>query len=163
MNYKSLHDYIKDTVAGLKYSTTFFHGRTPNAQQVRGKESVFVQLLPINATASFTTNNVYDKIYNVQIAIYQQDRPDTGINRNKGAETDSKEMQILEVTDYIADDLIRKISDNDVSPTLQHMSDLIVLSSISIDRAIKDTSAYLTGTVVSFNIQVPDQFDYCCD
>lgn len=162
MSYKALHDYIKDTCEGLGFDITFFHGRVSNAQQIPTSKSVNIWLFPMQSTGSVVTNTLsIDELYNVNISVYKQDKPDSGINRNNPTSKQG-EIKILETTSNICDILIRKLSNNDISNELQRYSDLISIESFSKDPAIKDTSKYLTGFVINMTVKLSDNFDYCC-
>jgi len=159
MNYNEIVNYIGDTSKGLGYDVTFFHGRTPNAQLVKDIKTIYVMLLPLRSSGSVASS--VNESYTVNIIVFMQDRVDSGINRN-ASDVLQKEMEILTQTNYIVDQLVRKLSDNDISNALQQSSDLLVVSSFSKDNAIKDTSQLLTGTTLTMNIIIPDQFNYCC-
>lgn len=163
-NYDGLENYIKDTTAGLGADTTYFHGRIPNAQQVLDKKSIFVVLLPMLSSGNVNApQSSVSETYSVNVIFFMQDRPDSGINRNKSKSSDNqREMDILRQTNKFCDMLLRKMSDNDISPDLQRASDLITIGSFTKDFAIKETSAYLTGFGINMNVTIPDKFDYCC-
>lgn len=164
MNYKSLHDYIRDTATGLGFDVDWFHGRIANISQLPITKSVCIFLLPMSSNGSFYANgNGVNESYAVSILVYMQDRADTGLNKNKIKNSDyQKEMDILGQTSTIANQLIRKLSDNDISTLLQNASDLLTIDSFNKGVAIKEGANNLTGTTLDFNITVPDNFDYCC-
>ena len=159
MNYNEIVNYIGDTSKGLGYDVTFFHGRTPNAQLVKDIKTIYVMLLPLMSSGSVASS--VNESYTVNIMVFMQDRADSGTNLN-ASDVLQKEMEILTQTNYIVDQLVRKLSDNDISNALHRSSDLLVISSFSKDNAIKVTSQLLTGTTLTMNIIIPDQFNYCC-
>lgn len=164
MNYKQLHDYIRDVSTGLDFDVTFFHGLPESFDQIPRVKGVAVLLFPMtsNGVLQSGTQSVNES-YSVSLTVYMQDRSDSGINANR---TDTNQTQdetkILEQTSKIADQILRNLNANDITPALRSNSDLLEITSFDKSQAIKETQHKFTGTTLNMSISVSDKFDYCC-
>lgn len=164
MNYKALLDYIQDTVEGVDNSVNFYHGNLTNAQQLSKTENVQVWLLPMTSSGTFVSTSMQiNEQYSINMFIVQQDRADSGINRNTATSgMKSGTVDILEYTSKLTGSILRLLNDNTINATLLEASDKIRIQSFNTTPEIKQTSALVTGISLQAVIQVQDNFDYCC-
>jgi len=100
----------------------------------------------------YADNNVsnYMKTWSVNMAFYQLD--------NEGSTQDDY-AKILDEMDGYVDNFINKLNFYSLNRKID--SDEIILTSISQPPFIKATADILTGYLLTFQMQVSDQFNYC--
>lgn len=157
MSHKAVSGLIKDTVESLQDNIQFFYGRASDFNQV-DKNIISVALDPLTASATFSNNNVqdYSKTWAVQMAFWKIDTEDS---------IETQYQLILDETDSLVDRFINKLNNYAIESELSYdlNGELLVISGISQQPFIKATASVLTGWTVTFNIQVPDTFDYCAN
>lgn len=151
MSHKGIRLLLEDTAKSLGDDIQFDYGRTSDFNQLRDKKYPFISVSPLNATASYTVNNVsnYSKTYQVQIAFYQLDRADSGQDQY---------ALILDEMNALADNFVNKLNfyiDNCLD------SDDLIITGISQQPFIKATADILSGYIMTFSLQVTDNFNYC--
>lgn len=159
MDYKSLFDYCKDISANLGVSTEFVHQDKAWLNTILPNEGVTVWSLPF--TSTITTSPNYNRSWTIAIIFYQQDKPDSSMDQND-TEKMQEDIRTVSITDHVANTFIRLFDDNDISDDLSASSNLITITSVSTEPAIRDTAQFLTGTLLTINAEFADTFDYCC-
>lgn len=156
MSHQSVRILIRDVALTIADNINFVYARLTDFNQIRNKQYPFFQLEPLKSQANFNASNVtLTRTYPIVVNIYKLDAMDG---------TEDETTQILDETDVLCDQFIRlmnKISMNE-DTTIKVSTDTIVLSGIRFDPFIKTFTADVTsGFKVSFNMEVPDDFDYC--
>jgi hypothetical protein len=146
--HESIHTLIKDTAQSLADNVEFAYETPAGFDQIRNQRYPFVVLDPPRAVPGYTVNNVsnYSKIWLIQMAFYAAD---------KAAATGNESAKILDDMDAFVDDFINKLN------FYSDQASDIVLTSFSQEPFIKSTANILTGYILTFQMQVPDNFDYC--
>lgn len=150
MSHKSIRLLIEDTAKSLGDDIQFTYARTSDFNSLRDKRYPFISLDPLNVNSSFTANNTYNytKVWSVLMAFYELDNADSD---------QSQYSLLLDSADILVDRFIAKLN------FYSQQSDSIVIQAISQSPFIKATSDYLTGYTLSFQIIVPNDWDYCID
>lgn len=151
MSHKGIRLLLEDTAKSLGDDIQFDYGRTSDFDQLRDKKYPFISVSPLTATASYAVNNVsnYSKTYQVQIAFYQLDRADSGQDQY---------ALILDEMNALADNFVNKLNFY-ISNCLD--SDDLLITGISQQPFIKATADILSGYIMTFSLQVTDNFNYC--
>ena len=97
--------------------------------------------------------------WNVSLIFFMWDRPDSAIDQNDQDKMQA-EIEILTICENAASKFIHYVNENTINDELSQAADMLTLNSFTKTPAIKD--AHRTGFVVTLNLLVPDQFDYCC-
>ena len=174
MSYSSLLQYVRDVANSLDGNIEFTHGRkevlhelndAPELDDGRNdpenESGIVVWSLPFTATAGFTdTAQQFNKTYTVNIIFYKKDYLGSEMDQDDRYRTQD-EIQILEQTSDLADAFVRKFNFNDISIDVAELSELLEITSVTFDTVIKDNDYLLTGTLLSLDVLVPDEFDYC--
>lgn len=150
MSHKGIRALIEKASLSLRDDIQFSYGRTSDFNLIRNKQYPFVTCDTLTSSASFSDNNVlnYTKTWSASMAFYMLDN----------AESIADEYSlILDDTDKLVDQFIQKINNalND--------EDGVLILNMNQQAFIKATSDILTGHLLSFQIQVPDNWDYCRD
>jgi hypothetical protein len=152
MVYESLYNLLNSVASNLDYDVEFAHGRGSDINIFSSNnKSIMIWLSPMRATGSFPNQgNRLFKNYTIELGFYQVDQHDS---------TNVQTREILESTDKAATDYI--LSLNTTIPDLDGISDEVSITNISQLPFIKISTHILTGHVVTFNILLPDDFNYC--
>jgi hypothetical protein len=152
MLYKSLYNLLKEVADDLPFDNEFNHGRGSDLNIFAdNNKSTLIWMSPLRASGSFPnqTNRLF-RNYTVELFFYNQDDI-------SGSNDDTR--AILELTDKLATkyilDLNQKVLDDD------NISDDVTITNISEEAVIKVNKQILTGQLLTFNILLPDDFDYC--
>lgn len=150
MSHKSVVALIQDTVSKLGDGIEFGDGRTSdfNIQGHQAKNIIWLD--PLNAQPAYTVNGVsnYQKLWNVNLIFYQKDRVDS---------SPKEYNNILSSTDVILDKFVNTLN------FFIDGSDDLVISGFNQQNFIKVTAHVLTGWTLTFNLLVPDSFEYCIE
>jgi ATP:corrinoid adenosyltransferase len=151
VSHKGIRVLLEDTARSLGDDIQFDYGRTSDFNQLRDKRYPFISVSPLTASASYTVNNVfnYAKTYQVSAAFYQLDREDSGQDQY---------ALILDEMNALADNFINKL--NYYMETCLS-SDELIITGVSQQPFIKATADILTGYIMTFSVQVTDDFNYC--
>jgi hypothetical protein len=149
VSHKGIRLLIEDTSKSLGDDIQFTYARTSDFNILSDKRYPFISLDLLNAAASFTVNNVsnYSKIWSAQMAFYQLDKEDS---------TQEDYAKILDFTDHLVDSFVTKLN-------FFSNNDEIIIQGIGQTPFIKATADILTGHLLSFQIIVPDNWDYCAN
>jgi hypothetical protein len=153
MSHKSVRQLIRDTAKSLGDSVQFVYARKTDFNAIRDKKYPFIQLELLNSNASFT-NNTLTSSYPVAMTFYELDSL-TG--------SEDSTTNILDATDSIAQSFIRKMNifSFDEDDTISVSTKNIVISNVKFQSFVKMTTDCLTGWILTFDMEVPDDFDYC--
>jgi ATP:corrinoid adenosyltransferase len=151
VSHKGIRLLLEDTARSLGDDIQFDYGRTSDFNQLRDKRYPFISVSPLTASASYTVTNVfnYAKTYQVSAAFYQLDREDSGQDQY---------ALILDEMNALADNFINKL--NYYMETCLS-SDELIITGVSQQPFIKATADILTGYIMTFSVQVTDDFNYC--
>lgn len=152
MSHKGIRSLIEDVSKSLGNDIQFTYARTSDFNLIRDKRYPFISLDPITAAASYTVNNVsnYMKTWTCSMAFYQID---------KEASDQDEYKLILDFTDDLVDRFINKLNSYAFGSCIN--SDDIIITGISQTPFVKATADILTGHLLTFQVQVTDQFNYC--
>lgn len=152
MSHKGIRSLIEDVSKSLGNDIQFTYARTSDFNLLRDKRYPFISCDPITAAAVYTDNNVsnYMKTWSCQMAFYQLDK--------EGSDQDEYKL-ILDFTDDLVDKFINKMNFYAFGACVD--SDDIIITGINQTPFVKATSDILTGHILSFQVQVTDQFNYC--
>lgn len=126
----------------------FSYARPSDFNLLRDKRYPFISVSPIQASAIYSDNNVsnYSKTWSVSVAFYQLDQE---------ASTQDEYRKILDFTDDLLDKFINKLNFYSLK------SDSIIISGINQAPFIKAMADILTGHILTFTLQLTDDFNYC--
>jgi len=149
MSHKSIRKLIEDAATGLQDDIDYTYGKTTDFNQEEKKSFTYINTSPLNSIPGFRTDGTnYMKQWNVQMAFLKIDKEDS----------DQEDYsQILDEMDKLVDRFIVNLN------FFQAKSDSFVLTVTSQDPAIKVMADIVTGWILSFNILVNDDFEYCED
>lgn len=152
MSHKGIRSLIEDVSKSLGNDIQFTYARTSDFNLIRDKRYPFISLDPITAAATYADNSVsnYMKTWSCQMAFYQLDTE---------ASDQTEYAPILDLTDSLVDKFINKLNFYAYNQCVN--SDDIIITGINQTPFIKATADILTGHLLSFQLQVTDQFNYC--
>ena len=164
MSYSDLLQYTRDVAKSLSTEVTFVHGRkevlTEGYELPLNNTGLVCWSLPFISTGTFTPiGQQFNENVTVNIIIYKKDDQGSEIDQNNVEET-SPEMQVLSETRDLANEFVRKFNFNQGAMTSE-LSELLEITNVTFDNVIKDNVFYLTGTLITLGVTLPDQFDYC--
>jgi hypothetical protein len=149
---EGLYNLLKGVADDLDFDVEFQHGRATDINIFsENKKSVLIWLSPLRATGSFPNNgNRLFRTYSIELAFYQPDTIDS---------TNDETRAVLQTTDKV---LLKYILDlNNTIATLDNVVDDLSISNFSQQPFIKVFTHILTGQVATFNLVLPDDFNYC--
>lgn len=155
MSHKGIRLLIEDAAKSLGDNIQFTYARASDFNVMRDKVYPFIQCDPLQATASFTVNNVsnYMKSWNAIIAFYELDE--------MASDQDQYKL-ILDRMNDLCDRFIHVL--NLYSQGAPTISDDIILTNISQGQFVKygkGGADIVSGCVLNITITVSDQFNYC--
>lgn len=150
MSHKGLRTLLQDTAQSLGDNILVVYGKDTDFNQMRDKRFKAINISPLVAGAEFAVDGVtnYSKTWNVSIAFYDLD---------KAASLQEEYSKILDDIDVLVDSFITKLN------FYTQQSDGILISSITQTPFIKALADILTGYIVTFSVQLTDDFNYCLD
>jgi hypothetical protein len=154
VSHKGIRLLIQDTAQSLGDDIQFTYGRDSDFNVMRDKRYPFITLDLLQSAPAYTDNNVsnYVKTWIVGMAFYQLD---------KSSSTQDEYALILDEMDSYVDNFINKLNFYSESQSQQITSNEIVITSISQTPFVKALADILTGHILTFRMQVSDQFNYC--
>lgn len=161
MNYQAVFDYANDISQNLGLTVKFFHGRKEWLNLTISDKPLYIFMLPLVSAITFNTDNIPQQVWSMNLLFYQQDKSDSAIDQNN-EDVQQDEMKILAVTSGAVDKFLRLFSDNQLTTELEESSEFLTITSATTGNVIKDTANLLTGTILTINFLVADDFDYCC-
>lgn len=152
MSHKGIRLLVQDTAQSLGDDIQYTYARTSDFNVMRDKRYPFITLDPISAVPVYADNNVSNflKTWQLNMIFYQLD--------NEASSQEEYALILDEMDDYV-DTFINKLNFYSESQTIT--SNEIVITNLSQTPFIKATADTLTGYILTFRIQVNDQFNYC--
>lgn len=152
VSHKGIRLLIEDTAKSLGDDVHFTYARTSDFNVMRDKRYPFIVLDPLRAAPAYTDNNVsnFMKTWAVNMAFYQLD--------SEGS-TQHEYAKILDEMDGYVDNFLNKLNFYSLNTRID--SSEIILTGLSQDPFIKATADILTGYILTFQMQITDQFNYC--
>jgi hypothetical protein len=149
MSHKGIRLLIEKTAKSLGDDIQFTYARPSDFNQIRNKRYPFISLGLLTANSSYTVNNVqnYTKVWSCLMSFFEID---------KMASIEDEVALILDETDVLVDTFINRLN----FYTTSQEGDIII-TAINQTPFVKETADILTGQILSFNIQVPDNWNYC--
>lgn len=149
MSHKGIRLLIEKTAKSLGDDIQFTYARASDFNQLRNKRYPFISLGLLTANSSYTVNNVqnYTKVWSCLMSFFELD---------KAASDENEIAAILDSTDVLVDTFINRLNFY-----TQSQEGDIIITAINQTPFVKETADILTGQILSFNIQVPDNWDYC--
>lgn len=146
--HESIRMLIQDTAKSLADYVDFHYARTSDFNQVREKKSFSVVLDPMVASPAYTVDNHtnYVKTWSIEMAFYKVD---------ESASTPDEYAKILDEVDTFVDNFINKLN------FYSTQASEITLSRMRQEPFIKVTAHILTGYILTFQMEVIDNFEYC--
>lgn len=151
MSHKGVRLLIEDVAKSLADDMQFTYARTSDFNVLRDKRYPFIALDPLTAVPTYSVNNSsnYVKRWSAQMAFYQLDTESSD---------QTQYAKILDEMDFYVDQFINKL--NLYAFNREEASEILI-TSISQTPFIKATADILTGYLLTFTIETPDDFNYC--
>jgi hypothetical protein len=148
MSHKAIRTLLEETALSLADDIQFSYGTETDFNQSEKKGSILINVAPLVSIPSYTVNGVfnYQKQWNVEMVFYKVDN--------------SQEIEYTQILDEL-DELVDRFTNN--LNSFQEKSDQIVIQAMNQTPFIKATAEILSGWLLTFQILVMDDFDYCRD
>jgi len=153
MSHRSVVQLINDVAVSIADNIQFGYGRRSDFNLQQNPSQPWIWLLPLTASPTYTNNNStenYQKTWNCIVLFAQLDKTDSD---EKGFKP------ILDCTDDLVDTFINKLNDWYLNQADEVGA--VTLQNFSQNPFIKTDADVFTGWFVSFQMVVPDDFDYC--
>lgn len=146
--HESIRRLIEDTAKSLADNIQFYYARESDFNQIREKKSFSIVLDPLRAVPGYSVDNHrnYTKAWVVEMTFYRLD---------KESSTGDEYAKILDEADTFVDNFINKLN------FYSAQASEITLSNFRQDPFIKVLADILTGYILTFQIEVMDNFEYC--
>ena|SRR6185295_20379725 len=155
MSHLAVRSLISDTLQSLNLGIQFTYARTTDFNTMRDKQYPFVQLDPLTSTP-VRMNYTFNTSWDIGMIFYQLDQKDG--NQDESA-------VILDQMSDIVDAFIRKLNRisnaTDIDAKIIIQSENVEISGFSVTPFIKVTADILTGFILRFKLETPDDFNYC--
>ena len=155
MSHKSVREFIRDRVIAIRDDLKFGYGRSTDFNQIKDKKYPWVWLDPLQSTINLIEDGGFTETYSLNLIFYRYDKPDSKEDEYK---------LILDQTDDIVQAFIRYLHNDmvdDTSSSVVFTTHNTAISNVNKTPVIKVTADCLTGWVLTFDLTVPDKFDYC--
>jgi hypothetical protein len=153
MSHKSVVSLIEDVSKSLSDAVQFGYGRRSDFNNLRDKAEQIIWLLPLNATPIFNNNGnteTFQKTWNIILVFLAIDKTDSNHDDYK---------KILDSMDELLDKFIIRL--NDYSMNSHDVVGAVTLRNFQQLNQIKGDADILTGWILSFQMTVSDDFNYC--
>ena len=156
MSHKAVRQFIETTAKSLADNVKFGYGRSSDFNKIKDKKYPYIWMDPLNSSFEIGEDAInFTERYSVSLVFYRFDDPDS---------TEDQYKLILDETDKLVQTFVRKIHEN--LENAYHLTDIIrtdntVVENITKQPVIKVMADVLTGWIVTFELIVPDNFDYC--
>lgn len=155
MSHQAVRELIEAKALAVADNVNFGYGRGSDFNQIKDKTYKYIWLDPLTSTILIGEDQVnFVEQYNISLVFYGFDAPDS---------TQDQYKLILDETDVLVQKFLRDLQ-NDLlndDTTIQLTSNNIAISGIAKQPVIKVMADVLTGWIVTFNLTVPDNYDYC--
>lgn len=154
MSHLAVRNLIRDSLLSIQDNVSFIYARRSDFNSIKDKSERFVHLDPLEVTASFTSNQIYVRKFRVAMVFFQLDSL-------QGSEEET--VLKLDSMDLLSDKFLAKLNlgASGDDPTVNISSQTITIENIRRTAVIKVTSDCMTGWMLTFDMIVPDSFDYC--
>lgn len=151
-SHKGIRLLIQEVALSLDVDMQFTYARTSDFNVLRDKRYPFIHLDPLVSVPFFAIENTrnYMKRWSAQMAFYQLDNEESD---------QTQYVPILDEMDDYVDKFINKLNSRAYGLNLD--SDSIIISGMAQRWFIKETGDILTGWILTFQVEVSDQFNYC--
>lgn len=148
MSHKGLRKLLQDTAQKLGDDILVVYGKDTDFNQMRDKRYKAINISPLVAGAEFAVDGVtnYSKTWQVSMAFYELDN---------AASVQEEYTKILDEIDSLVDKFVVNLN------FYTQTSDGILISSITQTPFIKAMADILTGYILTFSVQLTDDFNYC--
>lgn len=148
MSHLGIRKLIEDTAKSLGDDIQFTYARTSDFNVMRDKRYPFITLDPLSAVPGYSVDGSrnYTKAWTANMAFYELDN---------AASTQEEYVKILDEMDAFVDSFLNRLNFYSLK------ADTILISSINQTPFIKQTADILSGYLLTFNIEVMDDFNYC--
>lgn len=152
MSHQSVRLLLQDVAKSLADNIQFSAGRHSEFNMIPNKSYPWIWLLPITAQPDFAVNSVehYQKTWNIALMFFDKDAFDA---------TQGPSNDILDQQDETVDKFIHRL--NDWSYKLSDTVGAITLRGFNQQPFYKDDAGIHTGWLLTFQMVVPDDFEYC--
>ena len=153
MSHKGIRLLIQDAAKSLGDDIDFDFARTSDFNITASeKRYPYIVLDTPSAIPEYSVDGVtnYSKRWLCSMSFYGLDNE---------ASTQEEYVQILDACDVLVDRFVNKLNFYQYSSEMN--SDNILILNINQQPFIKTTSACLTGFILTFQVQVTDNFNYC--
>jgi hypothetical protein len=152
MSHKGIRSLIEDVSKSLGNDIQFTYARTSDFNILRDKRYPFISLDLLSSTPIYAVDGIrnYMNRWACSMAFYELDSE---------ASDQEQYAPLLDASDDLTDKFINKLNFYAYGHCID--SDMITISGITKTPFIKATADILTGFLLSFTIQVNDQFNYC--
>jgi len=152
MSHKGIRLLIEDVAKSLGDDIQFTYARTSDFNNLRDKRYPFISLDPLTSVPFYAIDNTrnYMKRWAAQMAFYQLD--------NESSDQ-TQYAKILDEMDTYVDNFLNTL--NMKATGLCVDSDDILITNMGQQSFIKTTADTLTGWILTLQIEVSDQFNYC--
>lgn len=153
MSHRSIRLLLEDVAKSLADNVQFGYGRRTEFNMIENKCYPYIWLTPLSASRRYINNNTTrTKTWDIAIIFLDVDRADANEKESEA---------ILDQQDVTVDKYLQRLDDWSMTS-----KDIIGDITIQNDRQqpfYKDDSGIHTGWLLTFQIVVPDQFEYCTD
>ena len=149
MSHQSIRLLIEDTVKALQDDIDYTYGRKTDFNQKGKSLFTFVNTSPLVAVPGYRANNGttnYMKAWSVEMVFLRI-----------SAQTPEKYIEVLDEMDGLVDDFLNRLN------FFESQSDQLVVQSINQQPVINAMADILTGYLLTFQILVNDNYEYCVD
>jgi hypothetical protein len=158
MGHKDVRLFIQDIAESLRDDVKFGYGLISDFNQIRDKEYPYIWLEPLRSTVTIAEDNIgFFETYSIGLLFYKFDEMDS---------TEEQYKLILDDVDDLVQRFIRKIHEDnkdDYNTPIKLTTWNTRIENINKQTAIKVLADVLTGFGLTFDLTVPDQFNYCAD
>lgn len=152
MSHQSVRLLLQDVAKSLADNIQFGYGRHSEFNMLQGVSYPWRWLLPMTAQPFFAVNDVehYQKLWNIAMLFFDKDEFDAAAGPSN---------DILDVQDAGVDAFIQRL--NDWSMKLEDTVGAVTLRGFNQQPFYKDDAGIHTGWLLTFQMIVPDDFEYC--
>ena len=150
MSHLAIRSLIRDVAKSLSDKIQFGYGRRSEFNFIEKKRYPFIWMLPLNASGRFRTSPTKTKTWNVALLFLDEDEADSNADQS---------TKILDDRDAVVDRFTQALDD-----WYERSYDTVGAFTIQNDNQqpfYKDDSDIHTGWLLTFQIVVSDDFDYC--
>lgn len=152
MSHQSVRLLLQDVAKSLADNIQFDSGRHSEFNMKQNISYPWIWLLPITAQPQFAVNEVehFQKVWNIALLFFDKDTFDS---------TNGPSNEILDKQDETVDAFIHRL--NDWYWKQSDTVGAVTLRGFNQQPFYKDDAGIHTGWLLTFQIVVPDSFEYC--